>query len=264
VLIQGLNKPRVFAVDDIARERFEAPFAVSGSSSGLNGRGQSLSLSEHMSGEFHTSLSATLEDSGLQSSFAIQSASNGSSSFGSMAHQQLHQQMQPSPLQQPRPFNPLASPVAAPGLIEPQANAMGIPDEMFRTLRRATAEAATDGMPTPMGSRRCCDDGILFTGYLINTSSMRIANTKSSTNELDDYKSRSLHSSDDKGDVHEAELARLEAAWRDSLKDTVAVRYYLRVVVQDAFDRICWNTTELILYRKESPSKSNFPFSDHV
>jgi hypothetical protein len=42
---------------------------------------------------------------------------------------------------------------------------------------------------------------------------------------------------------------KVEAAFRDS----VAVRYYLRVVVQDGFDKTCWNTMEIFLYRGEHP-----------
>jgi hypothetical protein len=120
----------------------------------------------------------------------------------------------------------------------------------------------------------CSQNGayLLSAGFLLNSSSMRIPNhMKSSvTSDPDDYKSRSLHSSEDRGDAAAREMydnnnARLEKAWKESLKDTVAVRYYLRAVVQDAFDRICWNTTELILYRKESPTKRNiYSFANQV
>jgi hypothetical protein len=186
---QGLNRPRILTGDEFAKERFDGPFAMTGSNSNLGGLN---ARSESLPGDLHRTLSANLDDSahghsalpappqtgGLASGFSIGSAAaSGHPPLHHHPHHQQHVHNIPSgghpshmiaPGQQITGNFPSISStgsslasipstslsqtnspsphLASPNLTEVQANAMGIPDEMFRTLRRASAEYNNDGM----------------------------------------------------------------------------------------------------------------------
>jgi hypothetical protein len=39
----------------------------------------------------------------------------------------------------------------------------------------------------------------------------------------------------------------------DDFQETVSLRYYLRIVIQNSYGRSCWNTTEIELYSSKPP-----------
>lgn len=120
-MFQGLSRPRILLGDEFTKD---GPFAMVGSNN--HPSNNSLQALQGGSGDLQRTMSANLDDPPGYASPPVDRAipSLPASSLQGLGVGGLS---------------------LAPGLTEPQANAMGIPDEMFRTLRRATAEASTEG-----------------------------------------------------------------------------------------------------------------------